>query len=218
MDFGITPQPIERYLEEILPPRPPVLAEMERILPRQGVPLIGPLEGQLLTVLARAARARQVLEIGTGLGYSTIWLALAVEPFDGTVTTVERDPDRANGAEAFFRRAGLSARITVLRGDAFALLPTFTGPFDVIFLDILRGLDDPALAPRLLQLSVERLRPGGLLIADNALVEGRVARHDAPEASVQGLRAYNQAIMQHPDLDSVVLPLRDGVAVSLRRP
>ena len=213
--FGITASEIEHYLYESLPPRPVVLLEMEAHAERENVPIIGPLEGQFLYTLALGAGTRAVLEVGTATGYSAAWLGLAARARGGRVLGLERDPARADLAEAFWRQGGLAETCTVRRGDALDTLAALADDFDFIFVDILTQLPGPAEADRLFDLCVARLRPGGLLVADNALRHGRVADPANQEPTVLAMRQWLARCAAHPALVTSIVPLRDGVSVSV---
>lgn len=208
--LSLLPDEVERYLSDLLPARDPPLVEMEERAQRDRFPIIGPLVGTLCELLARAIGARRVFEMGSGFGYSTIWFARAVGD-GGEVVHTDGDARNSTDARAYVERAGLAARVRFLVGDARDLLSAEAGPFDVIFCDI-----DKDGYPRALEIARPRLRAGGLLITDNTLWSGRVARDDdAPDT--RGIRAYNAAAFAAPDLTSIIVPLRDGVAVSLKR-
>lgn len=214
--FGVTDLKMEDYLYSLLPGRGGVLVDMEEHAERENVPIIGPLEGQFLYTLALAAKAKDILDVGTAIGYSAMWLALAAQQHEGRVVTIEKDQGRAAWAEAYFRQAGLAGVCAVRRGDAATLMRGMQESFDLIFLDILTQMDNPNSALELLDLCVMRLRPGGLLLSDNALRSGRVLNPASEDASTQGIAAFNAAIIKHPRLVSSIVPLRDGVSVSVR--
>jgi predicted O-methyltransferase YrrM len=167
-------------------------------------------------VLSLAIDAKRQLEIGTAIGYSGLWLAGAL-PADGMLITMERDPERARIARRYFERAGLADRVSVVSGDARLLLAKVSGPFDVIFQDADKGLYEPML-DRL----VELLRPGGLLVTDNVLWDGEVVPGfvEKPQRNpddTRAIAAYNQRLNTHPMLITATLPIRDGVAISVKR-
>jgi caffeoyl-CoA O-methyltransferase len=215
--FGITDRKIEDYMEAHLPPRDGVLLDMEAHAERENVPIIGPFEGQFLYTLALAAGAREILDVGTAIGYSAMWLALAARETGGRVVTLEKDNARAAYAEAYFRQAGLSGLCAVRRGDALSIMRGMQESFDLIFLDILTQFDRPDTALEILHLSLMLLRPGGLLLSDNAFRSGRVLDPAREDPSTRGIAAFNEAIMNHPKLVSSIVPLRDGVSVSVKR-
>jgi caffeoyl-CoA O-methyltransferase len=212
----ITSIAIEDYLAALMPPRSEIFAELEKRARAHGLPLVGPVEGQLIYLLAKSLGAREALEIGTATGYAAMWIMRAVVPVGGRLTAIERQPDRYQLAREYITRAGYGDRLNILAGDWFNVLETLSGPFDLIFLDILRNLSDEHDAVKALDLCIARLRPGGLLIGDNVLCSGLVLEEDAAP-TVRGIQAFNEAIMSHPQLESVIIPLRDGVAVSRKK-
>ena len=212
----IVPDAVERYLEGLNHLTDPVLREIQRDGLEKRLPLIDAEVGALLRVLAFAAGATRILEIGTAIGYSGIWLAGAL-PANGMLLTMEVDQERAQIARQNFSRAGVADRVTLIVGDAQRMVAKVSGPFDVIFQD---G-DKHQYGPMLDRL-IERLRPGGLLITDNVLLDGEVVPGliAAPKRDVRTTRAiveYNERIGHHPQLMTSIVPLRDGVAISVKR-
>ncbi|MBI1941135.1 MAG: O-methyltransferase [Acidobacteria bacterium] len=208
---GITERRTEKYLYALLPARDRVLADMERYARRHKVPIIGPACGRLLYQLARLANARRVFEMGSAIGYSTLWLARAVGPF-GVVYYSDGDPANVRRARNYLRRAGVDSRVRFLTGDALRLLQTTRGPFDLIFNDV-----DKTQYPDVFRIAVPRLRPGGLLISDNVLWSGRAARL-APrkDTSTRAIQEFNRLIYGSEDLFTTIIPLRDGFAVCVK--
>ena len=207
----IVMEKVEAYLEKLLPAAEGTRAKMEEHGRERGFPFIGPLVGPVLTLLARSIGARRVFECGSGFGYSALWFADAVGP-KGEVTLTDWSAEDLALARGFLGEAGLAARCRFLEGDALDLLAAEKGPFDVILLDV-----DKEAYPASLALTVPRLRRGGLLVTDNLLWSGRVADGRARDAATRAVREYNRLLYAHPDLDTVILPLRDGVGVSRRR-
>ncbi len=212
----ITSIAIEDYLAALMPPRPTTFAELEKHAHERGLPLVGPVEGQLLYLLARSAGAREALEIGTATGYAAMWILRAVVPLGGRLTAIERQHDRYNLARDYITRAGYGDRLIIHEGEWFNVLEDLPGPYDLIFLDILRNVTNETRRGRALDLCVTRLRPGGLLIGDNVLCSGLVLE-DEPAPIVRGIQDFNSAIMNHPQLESVIVPLRDGVAICRKK-
>jgi len=212
----IVPDLVERYLSGLNHACNAVLDDIARAGATQDLPLIDAEVGALLRVLATAIGAKRVLEVGTCIGYSGIWLAGAL-PADGMLITMEKDPERARIAKANFERAGLSDRVSIMVGDAQLKIVKVAGPFDLIFQDGAKALYNPLLDPL-----VKLLRPGGLLITDNVLWSGEVVPGflPAPQRSADDTRAiaeYNERISAHPQLLTSIVPLRDGVAISVKR-
>jgi predicted O-methyltransferase YrrM len=156
--------------------------------------------------------ARQILELGTATGYSAIWLATATAAWEGHVTTIDQDPARVNEARQNFISAGVGSRIEIVQGVALSALNALPGPFDLIFNDILSYLHNTEEAQQLLGACVQRLRPGGLLLCDNALRGGRVMGPSS-DVSVAGTQAFVEALLRDPHLDTSLIPIRDGVLI-----
>jgi predicted O-methyltransferase YrrM len=212
----IVPDAVERYLSTLNNQTDAVLDDIARAGDERDLPLVDAEVGVLLRVLATAVHATRILEIGTAIGYSGIWLAGAL-PAGGTLLTMEYDADRARQARDNFARAGLSDRVSVIVGDAQRLMAKVAGPFDLIFQD---G-DKKQYGPMLDRL-VGLLVPGGLLVTDNVLWNGEVvpgfvkdAHHDP--ADTKAIIEYNERLNRHPALMTSIVPLRDGVAISVKR-
>ena len=199
---------IERYLDGLLPDRDEVLTEMEAYASSHRVPIIGPACGRLLHQLARLIGARRVFEMGSAIGYSTLWLARAVGE-SGKVFYTDGDPENAARAKAYLERAGLADRVQILVGDALEKLDTVEGLFDLVFNDV-----DKHQYPQVFEKVLPRIRPGGLLVADNALWHGLVARKAAKDDdNTRGIQRFNELICSSPELFTTLIPLRDGFAV-----
>lgn len=213
----IVPDAVERYLAGLNRAGDAIIRDIAREGSAQNLPLIDAEVGALLHVLARAIAATRVLEIGTAIGYSGIWLARALPP-GGMLLTMEKDPERARTARANFERAGLADRTGVIVGDAQVTIAKVSGPFDLIFQD-----GSKPLYVALLDALVGLLRPGGLLVTDNVLWDGKVVpgfagtRADA-DADTRAIAEYNERLNAHPSLVTSTVPLRDGVAISVKVP
>jgi caffeoyl-CoA O-methyltransferase len=208
---AVLADPIEAYLNELLPRRDAVLQEMERYAAEHNVPIVGPACGRVLHQLARVSRARRVFEMGSAIGYSTLWLARAVGP-KGVVFYTDSDPENARRAEAYLKRAGVLDRVRLLTGDAVELLRSAKGEFDLIFNDVNKDQ-----YPKVFKLAVPRLRVGGLLITDNVLWSGRVARAaESNDAQTPAIQEFNRLLYSSPRLFTTIIPLRDGLSVSER--
>jgi predicted O-methyltransferase YrrM len=212
----LVPGAVVRYLEGLHGSPGALLEEVERDGRAHGLPLVHRDSGLMLRVLVTAARARRVLEIGTAIGYSGLWMAPALPP-DGLLITVEIDPARAAAARATFARAQVAERVSVIVGDVSRYLHKLAGPFDLVFQDGDKQLYEP-----LLDRLVGLLAPNGLLVSDNVLwsgevVEGFVAEPRRRPEDTAALRAYNERLAQHPQLLTTFLPIGDGLAVSVKR-
>ena len=207
----VTPE-LEEYMESLLPEREPVLQRLEREVATSRIPGIGPVVGQLLALLLRAAGSRDVIELGAAIGYSTIWLARGCS---GGVVTTELDPERAARARRNLAEAGLGGRVQVVEEDGVVHLERHGRRVDAIFNDLLNSFPDEATVDRCFAASLQRLAPGGLLLADNALRRGEVL-HPRSRGARNVVR-WNALVAAEPGLESVVVPLRDGVSIARRR-
>jgi caffeoyl-CoA O-methyltransferase len=208
---GITRPAVEDYLYSILPSRDPVLTEIEAEAAKRNIPIVGPVVGRLLYQLAQLGGAKTVFEMGSAIGYSTIWWARAVGE-DGKVIYTDGDPKNAQQARRYFERAGVSNPITLKTGDALELLSEEKHHFDVIFNDV-----DKEDYPRVFRIALPKLRKGGLFITDNVLWSGRVAEKHPKEGSTKAILEFNRLLYNSPDFFTTILPIRDGVAVAIKR-
>jgi len=214
-DLTLVHPDVERYIESLLPPRDAVMREMEARARREGIPIVGPVVGRLFYQLALIAGARRVMELGSAIGYSTLWWARAVGP-SGKVWYTDASPGNARDAQGYLKRGGVLDRVKILVGDALESMARVKRPFDIVFCDI----DKPGY-PDAFKAAMRRLRPGGLLVVDNTLWKGRVtrgrasARRDPATAAVQALNRLAYASDRR--AFAVVIPLRDGVTVVVKR-
>ncbi len=207
----ITQPDVDDYLYSMLPPRDEVLAEIEAEADKRKIPIVGPAVGRVLHQLALMTNARTVFEMGSAIGYSTIWWARAVGK-EGRVFYTDGDRKNADEARGYFERAGVSDRITVRVGDALEILSEQKQEFDIIFNDI--DKDD---YPRAFRVAISRLRKGGLFVTDNVLWSGRVTQKNPTEATTKGILEFNRLLYDAKDLFTTILPIRDGVAIAVKR-
>ncbi len=191
----ILDQRVQDYLRGLRPRRSEVMAEMEAVAERDGVPIVHWETGRLLASLCRALDP-VVLEVGTAIGYSTLHMAEQLEA--GRVVTLELDPGRAAQARDFLDRAGVAQRVEIVEGDARETIPRVDDAFDVVFLDAEKGDYE-----ELFRLAREKVEPGSIIVADNVL------------SHVDTLGAYSQARQSDPDLESVTVPLDRGLELSV---
>jgi predicted O-methyltransferase YrrM len=201
---------MQAYLDGLVPPRDAVLARLEDEAQRESIPIVEPHEGMLLYLLVKISGGKRLLELGTATGYSGIWLLRGSE--GGSLTTFEVDHKRAERARANFADAGLGERATVLEQDGVRGLEKLTDRFDVCFIDLLNSFPSLEVTWRVFELCVERLEPGGLLMADNALRQGEVVQPKTQQA--RNVAHYNDLVAKHPRLEAVVIPIRDGLSVA----
>ena len=203
--------PVDDYLYSMLPPREAVLAEMEEYATEHDVPIVGPLVARVLQQLALMIGARNICELGSAIGYSTIWWAQAVGE-GGRVIYTDGDAKNAQRAREYFARAGVSNRVTIHTGDALEFLSEQKQEFDIIFNDI--DKDD---YPRVLRLVAPRLRKGGLFITDNVLWSGQVAEKNPRDAKTKAILEFNRKLQDSPEFYTTILPIRDGLTVALKK-
>ncbi len=201
---------LQGYLDGLLPPRDPVLARMEAEAHTENIPIVDAHEGALLYLLVRIAGAKRVLELGSATGYSGIWLLRGTD--GGALTTFEVDHKRAERARANFSEAGLGKQALVLEEDAVGGLQKLEARFDACFIDLLNSFPSEDVTRRVAELCLDRLDEGALLMADNALRQGEVVTPRTQQA--RNVAAYNDWVSKHPRLESVVIPIRDGLSVA----
>ena len=201
---------LQQYLDGLVPKRDPLLARMEEEARRETIPIVEPHEGQVLYLLVKIAGAKRILELGTATGYSGIWLLRGSN--GGSLTTFEVDHKRAERARANFSAAGLGKQALVLEQDAVTGLEKLDQRFDACFIDLLNSFPSEDVTRRVVELCLERLDAGALLMADNALRQGEVVHPKGQQA--KNVAFYNELVAKHPRLESVVIPIRDGLSVA----
>jgi caffeoyl-CoA O-methyltransferase len=207
---GITSEAVEQYIYALLPPRDEVLTAMEKEAAERDVPIVGPAVGRLFYLLARVSGAKTVFEMGSAIGYSTVWWARGVGE-QGRVIYTDGDPKNTQKARDYLQRAGVADRVTFKTGDALEILSEQKpGSLDVIFNDV-----DKEDYPRAFRVAVPRLRSGGLFVTDNVLWSGKVAQKN-PDADTKAILEFNRLLYGSKDLFPTIIPLRDGVAVALK--
>jgi len=202
---------LDAYILGLLPARLPVIAEMEAQARLRDIPIVGPAVATLLSLLARSIGARRVFELGSAIGYSTTFFAEAVGP-EGRVFYTDGSEKNAREARGYLEDLGLAGRVEIRVGEAVSILKASPGDFDVIFVDI-----DKDGYPEALEAAAPRVRPGGYLLADNVLWSGRVVDPGSRDAATEGIREFNRRLFARRDFESVLVPLRDGVAVARKR-
>ena len=205
---AFTQEDVDRYIYDLLPERDSVVKDIEAYAAENRIPIIGPAVARLLTLLVQVSGATRIFEMGSAIGYSTIWLARAA----GTKAEVfytDGNPENARRAQEYFRKAGVAKRIKVQVGDALELVKKAPGKFDLIFNDV-----DKHQYPDALHAALPKLRRGGLFITDNTLWSGKAARPAAADdADTQGVQEFNRLVYASKKLYPVLIPLRDGVTV-----
>jgi predicted O-methyltransferase YrrM len=198
------------YLAEMQPPADDLVREMEAHAERDGIPIASRSVAHLQAILARAAGAERVLEFGTAIGYSTLHVART----GAEVVTMDVDADRIAAAEEYLDRAGVRDRATIHHGPALEVLADLAGPFDVVFVDAVKEEYGDYL-----DRSLPMVPKGGLVVVDNLLWHGNVPAADADveedwRDSTEALRAFNERILAHDQLDAIISPLGDGTGIA----
>jgi len=205
-----TAGPVDDYLYSMLPARDEVLGEMEQYATEHKIPIVGPAVARVLQQLAMMINARTVFELGSAIGYSTIWWAQAVGD-SGRVVYTDSDSKNVDRARGYFARAGVTKRIELRTGDALEVLSEQKQEFDIIFNDV-----DKEDYPRVLRLVAPRLRKGGLFVTDNVLWSGRVAEKN-PDARTKAILEFNRKLYDSKEFYTTILPIRDGLAVAWKK-
>jgi caffeoyl-CoA O-methyltransferase len=205
---GYIQEDVEEYVYHLLPKRDAIVREIEDYAAENRVPIIGPAVARMLALFVQVSGAKRIFEMGSAIGYSTIWLARAGGPKAKVIYT-DGDPEKARRAKDYFSRASVAKQIEVRVGDALALLRKSPGTFDLIFNDV-----DKHQYPAALRVALPKLRRGGLFITDNTLWSGKAARPAArDDVQTQGIQEFNRLVYASKELFPVLIPLRDGVTV-----
>jgi predicted O-methyltransferase YrrM len=212
--MSILDERVEAYIHRLRPERSPVMAEMEELAERDGVPIVHWETGRFLAALCRALDP-VVLEVGSAIGYSTLHMADQLS--SGRVITLERDPARAAQARDFWSRAGVADRIELIEGDARETIETVSGPIGLLFVDATK--DEYA---SYIELAEPKLAERALLVVDNMLMSGEVALPADAETfwraeALAAARSLNADLMQSDRWLACVLPVGDGIALATRR-
>ncbi len=205
---------INQYIRKTLRPGEGLLMELEQYAAEHHVPIIKPEVASLLIVLGRLVKPARILEIGTAIGYSSILLSGILAP-GGRIDTIERNDDMLHKAHENIKKAGLADTIAVIAGDATEVLGCLDKRYDMVFMDAAKG-QYPEFLPECLRM----LRNGGLLVSDNVLYKGMVASDELvvrrKKTIVNRMRSYLDSICKDPNLDTSILPVGDGVALSYK--
>ncbi len=208
-NWSIVAPEVADYIDSLANRGGAELAKVEDQGDREGWPIVGAAEGSFLHVLVKSIGAKRVLELGTAIGYSGAWFARAL-PEDGELITVEENPDTAKIAQVNLEEIGVASKVTILVGSARDILEDLQGPFDLIFVDINKDG-----YPEVLEPCIQRLQVGGLLVTDNVLWRGDVARKSRSRET-RAIREYNERLAKDARMMASILPLRDGVSVALK--
>lgn len=209
---------LNRYLEALAPMRNDLLMEMEDYAKANGVPIMELSGMEPLLQILKIHKPRHILEIGTAIGYSALRMAYTLP--DATIVTIERDEDRLAKAYEYIERASMGNRVLVIKGDALETehLVSLQGPFDCLFIDAAKGQYQ-----RFFEMYEKYLVPGGIIYTDNVLFKGLVAEElESIESKrtrnlVKKIKGYNEWLISHKDYETVILPVGDGLAISVKK-
>ncbi len=202
---------IQHYCEAHTSPESPVLQALNRathakvLMPRM---LSGHLQGRLLAMYSQMVQPRRILEIGTYTGYSAICLAEGLQE-GGKLITIDKNEELEEMMREAWEGAGLSDRIELHLGDAMAIIPELEGPFDLVFIDA-----DKKNYLKYYHMVLPKMRPGGFIMADNVLWSGKIADNEAHDADTLALREFNDYLMQDARVETLLLPVRDGIMMA----
>lgn len=202
-----------RYIAERTVSEDDFLKDLKREAAAAGIPQISicPEQAAFMRILLRLIRAKRVVEVGTLAGYSAICMARALPP-DGRVRTIELNPKHADFAESWFKRADVADRIELHRGAGMNVLPRFeSGSADAAFLDA-----DKKSYPAYLNECLRIVRPGGLIMADNAFAFGQLFDKNPTDREAPAVREFNEVMAREKRLTSVIVPLGDGLWVGVK--
>jgi predicted O-methyltransferase YrrM len=205
---------VARYIHDLQPPRSAVMAEMEAVADRDGVPIVHWETGRFLAVLCRTLDP-VVLEVGTAIGYSTLHMAEQLR--SGRVITLELREDRARQARDFLERAGVAERVELIEGDARETIETVDGPIDLLFVDATKDQYE-----HYIELAEPKLSERAVLVIDNMLMSGEVALPEGEatewrDQSLDAARRLNAELLDSDRWLACVLPIGDGIAFASRR-
>ena len=199
------------YLDQLLPQRDPLLEEMEKYAAEHRVPIADVEVARFLQISARVSNAKRALEIGMAISYSVIHLLRGMGK-DGLVVTIEPNDEMIRASEDYLGRAGLRDQVRIERGKALDVMPRLDETFDLLFIDAVKEE-----YRRYLDLGLERLKPGGLVIVDNLLWGGKVADgSEQSDSATLALRDFNHYFVNHPQLLAEVLPVGDGLGYAVK--
>ena len=186
------------YLDGVHPPMGPVLEEMLKTGRSEGVPIVNPASGRLLRILVTAMAPKRVLEIGTAIGFSTLWMAGALPP-GGRIDTIDPDRARTDRARKYWLRAGVTDRVRVINEPALRVLPRLAPGIEFAFIDAIKT------------------EYAAYLTVDNVLWSGRIAAGEHDE-NTDALRAFNEKFLRHEQLEATIISVGDGLGIGVVRP
>jgi predicted O-methyltransferase YrrM len=204
----LTPE-IDRYLLSLFRHKDEVLQDMEEYGYRERIPIIGPLLGSILMLMAKAIRATRVLEMGSGYGYSAFWFARGLSE-GGVVIACDQSEENARKARSYFERASMPDRLDFRTADALEVIDQTPGELDIVFIDC-----NKAQYPEALRKALPKVKRRGLIIAHNVLWYGTVVKGEHGGVT-RYIKEFNQMLYNTPGLVTSIVPLWDGLSISLK--
>ena len=201
---------VDNYLLGVLPARDDLVSRMEQYGLERGFPFVGPLAANLLVMLAQSINAKRIIDLGSGFGFSAIHMARVI-PDDGVIYCVDDNEENRDTAMKYLEEAGVAHKIKYHLGDALDLFNQVKTDVDMLFCDI-----DKEQYPEAFKLGWPRIRKGGYFVADNMLWHGRVLTDEDQQASTKGIRELTKLVYSTPNAQTVVVPIRDGLSVTLK--
>ena len=205
----ITNPDIESYLSSLMPSEDPVLREMEEVSANIDLPIVGPIVGRLLNQLTTLSGAKRIFEMGSGIGYSAYWFAMAAGD-GGIVYVTDKSETNLSLAERFLSKGGMRERVVMSLGDSLSTLEESKGNYDIIFNDI-----DKEEYPAVVKKAYYKLRKGGMFISDNLLWFGRVLTDD-DSPSTLAVKEFTRMLLDHKGFFTTIIPIRDGISISVK--
>jgi predicted O-methyltransferase YrrM len=209
------PEKLDHYIVSHSESEPELLQELTRETYQkvlQPIMLSGPYQGRVLSMLSKLVRPKTILEIGTFTGYSTLCLAEGLSP-DGSIDTIDINEELTDFQRKYFNKSGHGSRIHQHTGNAIDIIPKLDKRYDLIFIDA-----DKPNYPNYFELTIDKLNSGGILLSDNVLWHGKVTQPlEAKDASTKAVLDYNTLLKNDKRVESVILPVRDGLTISRKR-
>lgn len=208
-DFKLVNPDIEKYIEKLSTTEDKIIKNMELYAVESEVPIVGPLVGRFLYLLVLISGAKEIFELGSGFGYSAYWFSKALSS-NGRIICTDYSKDHKKTAEDFFKAACIPEKLEFLTGNSLKILDGYNGVFDIVFNDV-----DKEYYPDVIDIAHEKLRAGGMLVTDNVLWYGKVIVEDGLP-STKGVKKFNELIASDTRFFTTVIPLRDGLSVSVK--
>jgi len=201
---------INEYLQTVSPQSPPPFDRMEKYAKENRFPIIGPLVGRFLQQIVPVTKAKRIFELGSGYGYSALWMALVL-PEDGKIICTDGKEENRKMALEYFKESGQEKKLDFHVGDAIEILKEEDGLFDIILNDI-----DKHGYPDTIEPVKAHLRSGGIFVTDNLLISGRVLDEN-PNDSAKGVMEFTKMLYADNDFMTTIMPIRDGISIAVKK-